>query len=103
MINSIANMLSAVRREPDLKNLSQTLAGNLHTIGIVTIQQHHSVLRHDSKQPLETQLYFIEISKNIGMIEFDVVYDHQFGQIMHKLRPLIEESGIVFIAFEDDI
>src|SRR5260370_6620250 len=35
------------------------------------------------------------------MIKLDVVYDHQFRQVMNKLRALIEESGVVLVAFDD--
>ena len=35
------------------------------------------------------------------MIKLDVVYDHQFRQVMNELRALIEESGIVLVAFDD--
>jgi len=33
------------------------------------------------------------------MIKLDIVYDHQFRQVMNKLRALIEESGVILVAF----
>ena len=42
-------------------------------------------------------------SKNIGVIELDIVHDHQFGQVMNELRTLIEKCGVVFVPFDHEI
>ena len=35
------------------------------------------------------------------MIELEVVDENDFRQVVKKLRTFVEESGVVFVAFED--
>jgi hypothetical protein len=37
------------------------------------------------------------------MVELDVVYDDQFGKVMNKFRPLVEERGVVFVPLENEM
>ena len=37
------------------------------------------------------------------MIELNVVYDHQLGQVVNKLGTLVEERRVVFIALDHEI
>src|SRR6266478_9522475 len=46
-VNDIADSLGAILREADLDHLCQAIFGHFNTIGIVTIQEHHSILRND--------------------------------------------------------
>ena len=64
-------------REPDFDHLRETILRDFHAIGIVAVQQDHAVLRNDVEQTPEAQLDLIEIFKNVGVIELDVVYDQQ--------------------------
>ena len=70
---------------------------------IVAIQQDHSVLRNNVEQTPETQFDLIEIVEDVGVIELDVVYNHQFRQVVNELRALVEEGGVVFVAFNHKI
>jgi hypothetical protein len=42
-------------------------------------------------------------TKKVGMIEFHIIQNKHLRQIMQKLWPLVEKSGIVFIAFEHEM
>ena len=44
-----------------------------------------------------------QIVVDVGMIEFDVVDDRDFRQVVHKLRTFVEISGVVFVAFDDEV
>jgi hypothetical protein len=37
------------------------------------------------------------------VIELDIVYDHQFGKIVKKLRSLVEEGGVVLISLDNEV
>ena len=36
------------------------------------------------------------------MIEFEIVDDRDFGQVMHELAALVEKGRVVFVAFNDE-
>ena len=37
------------------------------------------------------------------MVELDVVHDDQLGHVVDEFAPLVEEGGVVFVAFEHDV
>ena len=43
-----------------------------------------------------------EIGVDVGVIEFDVGEDQRVGKVVQKLRSLVEEGGVVFVAFDDE-
>src|SRR5437868_5409882 len=102
-IGSIANLLGTIRRKTDFQNLGETIASDLYTARVIAIQEDHSILGHDIKQPPETEFDLVEVPEDIRMVEFDIIYDHQLRQIMNKLGTLIEEGRIVFVPFDNDI
>src|SRR5580704_2195134 len=59
--------------------------------------------RHKIYQALECGFDGIEVFINIGVIKFHRRQDHGIRKVMQKLRPLVEESRIVFIALEDEV
>src|SRR5207302_1813106 len=80
---------------------SLSLHAPRHGVPVVAIQNDHAVLRNDVKQPPKAELDFFEIVEDVRMIKLDVVYDHQFRQVMNEFRALIEESRVVLVAFDD--
>ena len=84
-IGDITNLRRAINSETHFNNLGQALVGNFATVGIVTVQQDHSVLRHDAQEMTKTAFDLVEIVKNIGMIELNIVHDHELGQVMNEL------------------
>src|SRR5208337_4291179 len=59
--------------------------------------------RHEIHQPLKAGLYLLKILIDIAVIELDGGQDHRIGKIVQELRSFIEESGVVFIAFQDEL
>src|SRR5204863_9576720 len=62
-----------------------------------------AVARHQIHQTPKRELHRIEVLVNIGVIEFDVVNDGNFGEVMHELRALVEIGRVVFVAFNDEV
>src|SRR5256885_4502251 len=71
-------------------------------IGIIPIAEQQSIARNQPNEMFERGVDRFEAVKNIRMIEFDIVDDRDFWQVMNELAPLIEESRIVLIAFNDE-
>src|SRR5437762_12913867 len=46
-VSDVTDSLGTILREADLDYLRQAIFGDFHTIGIVAIQEHHSILRND--------------------------------------------------------
>ena len=58
--------------------------------------------RHEIDEALECDFNGFEVSVNVGVIELDVREDQRIRKVMLKLRSLIEEGSIVFVAFDDE-
>ena len=102
MYRSHPNLLRAIFRKPDLHHGRERFIRHLDAIWIITVQQHHSILRHDPEQMPKAGFDLIEIAKDVGVVELDVVHDQQLGQVMQELGALVEKGGVVFIAFDDE-
>ena len=74
---------------------------HLHDIGVIPVDHRQSSSGDKVEESPEGQLDLVQGVKNIRMIELDVIDDGQLGQVMQELRALIEESRIVFVAFQD--
>ncbi len=44
-----------------------------------------------------------DVRKNIRVIEFEVVEDRDLRAVVDELRALVEERGVVFVRFNDEI
>src|SRR5207237_3502558 len=62
-----------------------------------------SIAGDEIHQTTKRQLYGIEVLVNVCMIEFDVVDDRDFRQVMHELRAFVEVSRVVLVAFDDEV
>ncbi len=70
-------------------------------ICVVAIGEQQTVARNQIDEAFELKLDCRQILKNIGMIEFDVVDDRDFRQVMNELAALIKKRGVVFVSFDD--
>src|ERR1051326_1640659 len=102
-ITDVANSLRAIFGEPDLDHLRAAISRDFDTVVVVAVDQDHSVFRHDVEQALKTELDLVDVAKDVGVIELDIVHDHQFGQVMNELRALVEKRSVVFVAFDHEI
>src|SRR5580704_578403 len=59
--------------------------------------------RDEIHQPLKGRFHGVEVFVNICVIKFDRSQNDGVGKIMQKLWALVEESGVILIAFEDEV
>src|ERR1700730_13238241 len=62
-----------------------------------------SAARDEIHETLERSLNRIEVLINICVIEFDRRQDDGVRKIVQEFRTFIEECGVVFIAFQDEV
>jgi len=62
-----------------------------------------SAARDQIDQPLECGFNGIEIFIDVGMIELDRGENDGVGKVVQEFRALVEECGVVLIAFEDEV
>jgi hypothetical protein len=58
---------------------------------------------NDINEPAKRDLESVQIFVNIRMIEFDVLQQHNPRKVVQKLRAFVEEGGVVFITFDNEI
>ena len=54
-------------------------------------------------QTLERNLHLLEAVVDVGVVEFHRSENSSVREIVQELRPFIEEGGVVFIAFQDEL
>ena len=62
-----------------------------------------SAARNQIHQAFECGLDGVEIFVDVGVIELDRSQNDRVGKIVQELRSFVEESGVVFVAFEDEV
>ena len=62
-----------------------------------------SAARDQVHQALECRLDGIEVFVDVGMIEFDRGENDGVRKVVQELRSLVEEGGVVLVAFEDEV
>src|SRR5580765_5364787 len=70
-------------------------------ITVVSVCQKQSVARNQPNEMFKGGLDRIEIFENIRMVEFKVIDDGDFGQVMNELAALIKESCVIFVALNN--
>ena len=59
--------------------------------------------RHGAHQMMELALDRGDVGKDVGVVVFEVVEDRDRRPVVHELRALVEERGVVFVRFDDEI
>ena len=77
--------------------------GDIEGIRVIGVCEDDAIFWDDIEEAAEGGFDFVEILEDIGMIELEVVEDDQFGEVVEEFGTLVEEGGVVFIAFEDDV
>ena len=54
-------------------------------------------------QSLECGLDLVEVAVDVSVIELDRCQDHRVRKVVQKLWAFVEERGVVFIAFDDEL
>src|SRR5271170_1046840 len=71
-------------------------------ICIIAIAEQQAVSRHEPDELRKTLLDGVEIFKNVRVIEFQIVDDGNFRQVMDELAALVEKRRVVFVALDDE-
>ncbi len=71
-------------------------------VGVAIVGHDQPAPRHQIHQTFEGSLNRFEVGINIGVVELDVGKNQPIGKVMQELGSLIEEGGVVLVAFEDE-
>ena len=74
--------------------------GDFEAVGVIAVDEGHAVARDDVEQAAEGEFDLVERVVDVRVVELDVVDDDALGQVVEELRALVEEGGVVFVAFE---
>ena len=58
--------------------------------------------REHAHEVVELGLDRGEVREDVGVVELEVVQDRGPGRVVHELRPLVEERGVVLVRFDDE-
>src|SRR5205823_5120619 len=71
---------------------------------LATIECHYDAApRHQIHQALKCGFHRVQVFIDVGMVEFHVRQQERCRHVMQKLRSLVEECGVVLIAFNDEV
>ncbi len=99
-VTHILDPQTAVFPETDGGDGTRGGGGDVETVRFVAIDEGVTLARDDVEQAAEGELDLVERVVNVRVVELDVVHDDALGQVVEELRALVEEGGVVFIAFQ---
>ncbi len=70
--------------------------------GFAAVDDDPSVMRNRAHQVVKLRLDRGEIGKDVGVVVFEVVEDRGARAIVHELRTLVAERGVVFVGLDDE-
>src|SRR5207302_4489331 len=77
-----------------------------HTVldALAMFESHNAPpTRHQVYQSPECDLYSLQILVDIGVIKFDRGENDRIWKVVQEFRDFIKESGIVLVAFENEV
>src|SRR5664279_363192 len=89
--------------EPITFDLAKSLSDAFINIGVTVPREDSAASRNEIHQALERGLHFFKILVNIGVIKFDSGKNERLWKVVQELWSLIEERGVVLVAFDDEI
>ena len=69
---------------------------------LAAVDDQPSFRRHGANQMMELRLDRREVGKDVGVIELEIVEDRGARTIVDEFRPLVEECGVVLVAFDHE-
>ncbi len=67
------------------------------------VHQHRTVVRDLCRSCTEGSQHRLEIRVEIGVVELDGADEEKMGPVVKKLRPAVEEGGVVLVSFDDQV
>jgi hypothetical protein len=71
-------------------------------VGVIAIRDDYAVARDDANDMRERAEHVVEVTEDIGVVELAVVHREHVRQVLDELAALVEERGVVFVAFDDE-
>src|ERR1019366_1834557 len=71
-------------------------------IGAAVVGDQESAARHEIDEAFERDFDCLEVSVDVRVIKLDVGENKRVWKIVKEFRALVEEGGVVFIAFDDE-
>ena len=71
-------------------------------VGAAVVGDEAAAARDEVDQALEGGLDGGEVGVDVGVVELDVGEDGGVGEVVQELGALVEEGGVVLVAFEDE-
>ena len=102
-VDGVANLVCAIRGEADFDNGGGAIFCCVEAVGVVAVDKNHAFGGDDIEEAAEAGFDLVEVAVDVGMVELDVVYDDEFGEVVNEFGALVEEGGVVFVPFEDEI
>ena len=75
--------------------------GDSERVGIVRIDESQTVLRDLLKKLAKGFLNGGEVGVDVGVVEFNIIENDEFGKIVEELASFIGEGGVVLVSFEN--
>src|ERR1051325_6714254 len=70
---------------------------------VVAVGHDHAVRRHALHALAEGVDDRVHVGVDVSVVELDVVDDQRVRAVVEKLGPLVEERGVVLVAFDDEL
>ena len=69
---------------------------------LLSVADDEAFRRHGAYQMMELGLNGAQISKNVGVVEFQIVQNGGTRTVVYKFGAFIEKGGVVFVGFDDE-
>ena len=75
--------------------------GDGEGVGIVRIDESQTVLRDLLKELAKRFLNGGEVGVDVGVVEFNIIENDEFGKVVEELASFIGEGSVVLVSFEN--
>ena len=74
----------------------------MHHVRIASVRDDEAVARDHAQELMELPLDGSDIGIDIGVIVLEIVQHRGARPVVHELRTLVEERGVVFVGFDNE-
>ena len=66
------------------------------------VGDHAALARHHAQQVMELRFDRREVGKDVGVVVLEIVDDRRARPVVHELRALVEEGGVVLVGLDHE-
>ena len=70
---------------------------------VLGIDDQPTIARHGAHQVVELGLDRVEVGKDVGVVELEVVEDRDVRPVVDELAALVEEGAVVFVGLDHEV